>query len=360
MNIALAAGGTAGHIEPALATARAIKAIDEKANIFLIGTPTGLEATLVPNTEFGLATISAKAFPRRINLSAVTFVISLIRSSYQAYKILKNNKVDLVVGFGAYVSFSVYVAARKLRIPVIIHEGNAKAGIANRFFAKKANLVYQCFDNSLPSAITIGMPLREAIVNFDPVASRAEALAKFKLDPNKKTILVFGGSQGAVKINSALYEIIGLVTAAGFQVLHSVGPNKPFEKSFDIDPNYHPFSYIDQMELAYAVADLVISRSGAMTVAEVTALAKVAIYIPFASGNGEQSVNIKEIVENGGAFLVNDHELSGEKLFALIKEIFASPQRFNQMQTVSKSYGRREAAQILAKSALALASRKSN
>jgi UDP-N-acetylglucosamine--N-acetylmuramyl-(pentapeptide) pyrophosphoryl-undecaprenol N-acetylglucosamine transferase len=358
VNIALAAGGTAGHIEPALATAKAIKSLDLNVRVFLIGTSKGLETTLVPKAGFELATINAKAFPRKISLSALMFPFTLLNAKKQAVKILAKNQVNLVIGFGAYVSFPVYLAARKLKIPVIIHEGNAKAGIANKFFAKKANLVFQCFDNSLPQAITIGMPLRDSIVNFDSVVAKNSGLNKFNLDSNKKTILVFGGSQGAVKINQALYEVIGLLTVAGFQVLHAVGPNKPIEKSFDIDPNYHPVSYIDQMELAYAVADLVISRSGAMTVAEVTALGKVAIFVPFASGNGEQAINIKEIVKNGGAYMINDNELTGEKLFTQVKEIFSSEKRLKHVAAVSKSYGRRDAAQILAKSALTLAQSK--
>jgi UDP-N-acetylglucosamine--N-acetylmuramyl-(pentapeptide) pyrophosphoryl-undecaprenol N-acetylglucosamine transferase len=354
MTIALAAGGTAGHIEPALATARAIKALNSNQDIFLIGTPKGLESKLVPSAGFKLELIRAQALPRKLSIALLKMPFSLLLARSQAIKILKKNKVDLVVGFGAYVSYPVYLAAKKLKIPVIIHEGNAKPGIANKFFAKDAKIVFQCFEHSLPKAITVGMPLRETIANSSILEQKSEAIELFKLNPQKRTLLVFGGSQGALKINQALFDVIGLLTAAGYQVLHAVGPNKPITQTLDIYPDYHPVSYIDRMDLAYAAADLVISRSGAMTVAEVTALGKVAIFIPFPSGNGEQSLNIKELISAGGAFTVSDSELTGERLFTMVNEIFKAEARFQQVAEISAGFGRRDAAQVLADSALAL------
>jgi UDP-N-acetylglucosamine--N-acetylmuramyl-(pentapeptide) pyrophosphoryl-undecaprenol N-acetylglucosamine transferase len=352
MSIALAAGGTAGHIEPALATARAIKAVSPDQDVFIVGTRQGLEAKLVPSAGFRLEVIKAQALPRKLSFTLFKMPFSLFFAKSQAVSILKKNQVKLVIGFGAYVSYPVYLAAKKLKIPVIIHEGNAKPGIANRFFARHAKIIYQCFDNSLSGATTIGMPLRETISNTKIVQSKDEALKFFKLNPKKKTLLVFGGSQGALKINQALFDVIGLLTAAGYQVLHAVGPNKPIVQTLDIYPDYHPVSYIDRMDLAYAAADLVVSRSGAMTVAEITALGKVAIFVPFASGNGEQSLNIKELISKGGAFTITDSELTGERLFALINEIFKSPGKFGQVSEVSASFGKRDAAQVLADSAL--------
>jgi UDP-N-acetylglucosamine--N-acetylmuramyl-(pentapeptide) pyrophosphoryl-undecaprenol N-acetylglucosamine transferase len=356
-SIALAAGGTAGHIEPALATARAILKQKVDAKIYLIGTPKGLESKLVPSAGFHLELVNASALPRKISMQLFLFPFNLFISRAQAIKILKSNKTALVIGFGAYVSFPVYLAAKKLKIPIIIHEGNAKPGIANRFFYKKAKYVFQCFENSLPGAETIGMPLRESISSISLTDARIEGCQLFGLDPKKQTLLVFGGSQGALKINKALTEVIGLLTAAGFQVLHAVGPNKQIEKTLDIFPDYHPVSYIDRMDLAYAVADLVVSRSGAMTVSEVTALGKVAIFVPFPSGNGEQSENIRELIANGAAVTISDAELTGEKLLGTILDLFKSDEKLSQLSKAATNFGRRDADQILARKALTLLSK---
>lgn len=355
--IALAAGGTAGHIEPALATARAIMKLKSDSEIYLIGTPKGLESKLVPSAGFRLELVSASALPRKFSIQTFLLPFHLLYSRAQAIQILKANNTALVIGFGAYVSFPVYLAAKKLKIPVIIHEGNAKPGIANKFFYKRAQYVFQCFEKSLPGAETIGMPLRESISNISMADARLEGYKSFGLNPKKRTLLFFGGSQGALKINKALGEVIGLVTAAGFQVLHAVGPNKQIEKTFDIVPNYHPVSYIDRMDLAYAVADLVISRSGAMTVSEVTALGKVAIFVPFPSGNGEQSENIRELIISGAALTINDAEFTGQKLFSTIVDLFKSDEKLIQLSKAAASFGRRDADQILAARALALISK---
>lgn len=353
-SIALAAGGTAGHIEPALATARALNLKLPELNIYVIGTPKGLESTLVPKSGFALELINARPLPRRINFSSLLFPVHLLIARNSALKVLKKNETELVIGFGAYVSFPVYLAAKNLKIPVIIHEGNAKPGIANRFFYKKAKKVFQCFEDSLPNAETIGMPLKKDIAAINIEEARSAGYEHFALDKKKKTLLVFGGSQGAAKINTSLREVIGLLMSAGFQVIHAVGPNKSIEKTSDNFADYHPVSYIERMDLAYAVADLVISRSGAMTVAEVTALGKPAIFIPFPSGNGEQSENIKTLVEQGAALTISDKELTGERLIGLILELFKSDIKLSQLAERSQKFGRRDADQILANAALTL------
>lgn len=358
ISVALAAGGTAGHIEPALATARALKTKLPEARIFLIGTAKGLESTLVPKSGFELELINAKPLPRKFRPATLLFPFNLIKARASAIKSLKKNNTDLVIGFGAYVSYPVYLAAKNLGIPVIIHEGNAKPGIANKFFYKKAEQVFQCFENSLPKAQTIGMPLRSEIASLDLVSARQAGFKHFNLDEKKKTLLVFGGSQGASKINTALKEVIGLLTSAGFQVLHAVGPNKPIEKTYDTFADYHPVPYIDRMDLAYASADLVISRSGAMTVAEVTALGKPAIFIPFPSGNGEQKENIKNLVEQGAAVTISDGELTGERLIGQVLELFKSENKLGQLAQRASQFGRRDADQVLAIAALALLSEK--
>lgn len=360
ISIALAAGGTAGHIEPALSTARALREKLSNANIYLIGTPKGLESTLVPRSGFSLELINAKALPRKFTLASLLFPLDLFKARASAIRTLRENKTNLVIGFGAYVSYPVYLAAKKLNIPVIIHEGNAKPGIANKFFYKKAAKVFQCFDNSLPKAQTVGMPLRKEISDLNIASARKLAYEFFGLDENKKTLLVFGGSQGANKINSTLHEVIGLLTSAGFQVLHALGPDKIIERNNNTFSDYHPVSYIERMDLAYAVADLVISRSGAMTVAEITALGKAAIFVPFPSGNGEQSENIRHLIEAGAAITISDSDLTGERLLGQVMELFKSETKLRQLAERAKSFGRRDADQILAESAITLVNKKSN
>ena len=354
--IALAAGGTAGHIEPAIACAKAIKELDNNAEVFVVGTSKGLERNIVPQRGIELALIPATPLPRNISLGTLSLPFRLLAAKRIAQQLLVDRKVDCVVGFGAYVSLPVYLAAKKLKIPVIIHEGNKKAGLANRVGSKFAQEIFQMFPNSIKGAKTIGMPLRTEISNLNKESARNNARVSFGLDPNKQTLLVFGGSQGASSINKAIVESLQELQSSNIQVLHSIGSKNTIDERTKLFSFYHPVSYIEKMELAYAAADLVISRAGAMTIAEQTVLAMPAIYVPFASGNGEQSLNVSELVKDGGAIVISDAELSPALLVRQVKDLLVNPAKLSQISQAAGRHGLRDADKKVAQSALALAS----
>lgn len=354
--IALAAGGTAGHIEPAIACAKAIKELDTNAEVFIVGTSKGLERNIVPQRGIELALIPATPLPRSLSPETLSLPFRLLAAKRIAKQLLVDRKVDCVVGFGAYVSLPMYLAAKKLNIPVIIHEGNKKAGLANKIGSKFAKDVFQMFPNSIKGAKTIGMPLRSEISNLNKESSRKSARLNFGLDQNKQTLLVFGGSQGASSINKAIVDSLQELESLNIQILHAIGSKNSVAESTKNFDFYHPVSYIDKMELAYASADLVISRAGAMTIAEQTVLAMPAIYVPFASGNGEQSQNVAELVKDGGGVVISDAEISPVVLVRQIKELLANPAKLHEISQAASRHGLRDADKKVAQSALALAS----
>ncbi len=354
--IALAAGGTAGHIEPALACAKAIKEKDSSVEVFVVGTEKGLERTLVPQRGVELAIIPSTPMPRKVNLSLFSLPFRLFAATRIAQQLLRDRKVNCVVGFGAYVSLPVYLAAKKLGVPIIVHEGNKKAGLANRIGSRFAKQVFQMFPGSIKGALTIGMPLRREISTLDKDSTRLNARKSFGLANDKKTVLVFGGSQGSAFINQVISESLEQLQKMDIQILHSIGNKNSVDEATKKYDFYHPVSYIEKMELAYAAADLVVCRAGAMTIAEQTVLAIPAIYIPFASGNGEQRENVSELVKDGGGSLILESELTSNLLVSRIREIFESPTKLAQMSLAAGKHALRDADQKVAESALALAS----
>ena len=311
MKIAVAGGGTAGHIEPALNVADELVARGH--DVVAFGTERGLEQTLVPERGYRLRNIPPVPFPRRISRDALTFPWRLLDAVRQATAILKQEQVAVVVGFGGYVALPVYFAARRLGLPVVVHEANAKAGLANRVGALFAAAVYDTVPGSLRGATTVGIPVRRTFITLDRAALRAEALATFDLDDDRPVLLVFGGSQGARRLNAAVEAAGAMLIADGWQVLHAIGPKNEDQHITDL-PHYRTVPYIDRMDLAYAVADAAITRAGAMTVAELAAVGVPAIFVPLPIGNGEQRLNALPIVTAGGGFIVDDSTCTPERL----------------------------------------------
>ena len=338
-SIALAAGGTAGHIQPALACARTLKRKSSELDIFFIGTSRGLEQQLIPSTGFELNLIPAVMLPRKLSLGIIFFPFKLIQSISIALKIFKEKNVGCVVGFGAYVSLPCYIAAFLKRIPVIVHEGNKKSGFANRIGALIAKQVFQMFPGSIRNAQTVGMPIGPELKGFQKESLKLEALKYFNLNEKYKTLLVVGGSQGARSINHAIEEIIPLLNGKDIQVIHAVGKKNEIKQDLNSYSFYHPYSYIERMDLAYAVSDLVVSRAGAMTIAEQSVLGIPAIYVPFAVGNGEQIFNVQELINSGAGFLVLDSDLSGQKIYDLITKNIFDEKKLNNMSQIAKSFG---------------------
>ena len=222
-------------------------------------------------------------------------------------EVLRRTDADVVVGFGGYVAAPAYLAARRLGIPLVVHEANARAGLANRLGARLTPWVAEAVPGALPHARYLGVPLRPAVAHLDRAARRAEARERLGLDPDLPTLLVSGGSQGSRRLNEATAGAAAALGAAGVQVLHATGP--AHEVSVDRaagDPPYVVVPYLERMDLAYAAADLMLCRAGAMTCAELAAVGLPAVYVPLPIGNGEQRLNARPVVDAGGGLVVDD------------------------------------------------------
>jgi UDP-N-acetylglucosamine--N-acetylmuramyl-(pentapeptide) pyrophosphoryl-undecaprenol N-acetylglucosamine transferase len=307
----LAGGGTAGHVNPLLAVADRIRDSEPDAVIAVLGTNEGLEARLVPLRGYELLTVPKLPFPRKPNLAALRFPREFSRLVARIRTIIREREIDVVVGFGGYVSAPAYVAARRQKTPIAIHEANAKPGIANRLGSRLSRHVGVAFRGTrLPHARFVGMPLRREIEQLDRRATRGEALAFFGLDERRPTLLVTGGSQGAKHLNEVIRESAALIIGAGWQILHIVGDR--FGSDDSELAHYHRLAYCDRMELAFAATDLAVTRAGSATVSELTALAVPAVYVPLSFGNGEQRLNAAGAVQAGAAVLVDNARFTGE------------------------------------------------
>lgn len=307
----LAGGGTAGHVNPLLAVADRIRSSEADATVLVLGTAEGLEARLVPAAGFELLTIAKLPFPRRPNGAAVTFLPRLRRASREVAALIAEHGVDVVVGFGGYASAPGYLAARRARVPLVIHEANARPGLANRLGSRFARRVGVAFEGTpLRNARLVGMPLRREIERLDRVAVRRQALSAFGLDDARPTLLVTGGSLGARRINRTVFDSAERLTATGWQVVHIQGDRA--ELADPGIPGYHLMEYCDRMDLAFAVTDLAVSRAGAATVCELSALGIPAVYIPYPVGNGEQRFNAAGVVGARGGILVADADFVPE------------------------------------------------
>ncbi len=245
MNIVLAGGGTAGHIEPALNLADQLKAIDPDINITVLGTSRGLEVDLVPARGYKLELIPAVPLPRKFSGDLVTLPTRLRSAIKQTRDLLHALEADVVVGFGGYVSIPAYLAARG-EVPIVVHEANARAGLANRVGARFADAVAETVPDSLPRAQLIGIPLRKAIEQLDRNQTRKQAREHFGISNDATCVLVFGGSQGSVKLNSVISDCLAENTFGDIVILHSVGLKNEFPQPES--EKYRPLNYIDRMD----------------------------------------------------------------------------------------------------------------
>lgn len=309
----LAGGGTAGHVNPLLAVADALREREPQAQILVLGTREGLESRLVPERGYELLFVDKVPFPRKPNAAAARFPARWRRAIAQVRAHIREHGVDVVVGFGGYASAPAYVAARRERIPFVVHEANARPGLANILGARSAAATGVAFEGTkIRGGEVVGMPLRREIVDLDAVALRAEAAEFFGLDPQRPVLLVFGGSLGARRINTAIGDSWRDILDAGWQIVHAVG-----ERNEHVDPGapgYALVPYLDRMDLAFALADLIVSRSGAATVSEISALGIPALYVPYAVGNGEQALNAGSAVRAGAARIIPDAEFTGDRV----------------------------------------------
>lgn len=348
--VVVAGGGTAGHIEPALALADAVRRLRPDARVVALGTERGLENQLVPARGYPLELIPPVPMPRKATPELLRLPLKVRESVKQTRAVLDRVGADVVVGFGGYVALPAYLAARG-RTPIVVHEANARAGLANKVGARFAERVAAAVpDSGLPGAQVLGIPLRHSITTLDRQGLRAEARRHFGLDPDAPTLLVFGGSQGARTVNTALSGAAGDFATNGIGVLHAHGPRNTLAvQTITGAPPYVPVPYLERMDLAYAAADLVLCRSGAMTVAEVSAVGLPAVFVPLPHGNGEQALNARPVVDAGGALIVPDGELTTQKIVHEVIPLLLDSARLAGMSKATQGTGHREAAEQLAK-----------
>jgi UDP-N-acetylglucosamine--N-acetylmuramyl-(pentapeptide) pyrophosphoryl-undecaprenol N-acetylglucosamine transferase len=319
-----------------LALAQSLRALDH--HVVALGTKEGLEARLVPQRGFELLTIARLPFPRKPSGYALLFPLRFAKAVRQVMKIIKSQRIDAVVGFGGYASAPAYLAAFLARKPLVIHEANALAGIANRIGAKLTKNIAVAFPNSdlSPAAIT-GMPLRTEIVESVAGYDKEQARIEFGLNPFMTTLLVTGGSLGAKSINEAIIQARAVLNAAGIQILHIVGDRANLEEVSE--PGYRRLNYCDHMDAAIAASDMAVSRAGSSTVSEFAACGLPAIYVPYPVGNGEQKFNAATVVEAGGGKLVADTDFTLDYISFDLIPAMSHSSSLRRMSEAAKSVG---------------------
>ncbi|GAA3696450.1 undecaprenyldiphospho-muramoylpentapeptide beta-N-acetylglucosaminyltransferase [Zhihengliuella alba] len=354
-SIVLAGGGTAGHVSPLLAIARALQDRHPEALIVAVGTESGMETRLVPAAGYRLETIERVPMPRRPGRALLRLPFRFVQAVKHAGDIIERAAADVVVGVGGYVCTPVYIAARLRGVPVVIHEANARAGLANKVGARIAARVAAAFEGTgLPRAEVVGMPMRAEIAGLDREAERRSARIGLGLDPEARTLVVTGGSSGAVSMNRAVADAVAAITrrVPGAQVLHITGRDKQIlddEGRLVTAPGYVQVEYVDGMERAYAAADLMVCRSGAGTVCELAAVGLPSVLVPLPIGNGEQRHNGQPLVNAGGAVMVENSEFTAEYFETTVLPLLDDAERLEAMGRRAAAYGKRDAAEAMAR-----------
>ena len=359
MRVVLAGGGSAGHIEPALALADALRQADASIQVTCLGTERGLETRLVPLRGYELALIPAVPLPRSVTPELLTVPGRLAGAVHAVGTILDRVGADVLVGFGGYVATPAYLAAKRHKVPIVVHEANPFPGIANRLGAHLTTHVFTGHpDTKLRNGKYLGLPIRRAIAELDRLAVGDTARAHFGLRRDLPVLLVFGGSQGARSLNQALAGAVDEIRNAGVQVLHVTGlrhsgaPQPPAGARAPSGVPYVTVPYVDEMDLAYAAADFALCRAGAMTCAELTAVGLPAAYVPLPIGNGEQRLNALPIIARGGGILVDDADLTAQWIKSSLLPVLTDIDQVAEMSEAAASMGRKDADRWLAKAVM--------
>lgn len=352
LSVVMAGGGSAGHVSPLLAIAGAIRKRSPEAAIVAVGSKGGLEETLVPAAGYDLALIDRIPLPRKPSVDLLKLPVRMRKAITTAKNILVNANADVLVGVGGYVCTPMYLAAKSLGVPIVIHEANTKAGLANKVGSWYTSHVGTAFAaTKIRHAHLVGMPMRADIAGLDRAAARAGARERLGLDPDRPTLIVTGGSLGALRLNRAVAGAVDALSAAGIQTLHITGKGKPV---LDTDgtpltaPLYQQREYVDVMADVYAAADLLLCRSGAGTVSEVAAVGLPAVFVPLPIGNGEQARNAEELVAAQAALLVADAELDGQWIQSQLVPLCLDAPRLARMGEAAARLGISDAAERMA------------
>jgi UDP-N-acetylglucosamine--N-acetylmuramyl-(pentapeptide) pyrophosphoryl-undecaprenol N-acetylglucosamine transferase len=353
MKAIIAAAGTGGHINPGIAIANEIKKQEPNSEIIFIGTNRGLENDLVPRAGYELKTINAYGFNRSISIENIKKVYQTFHSIKEAKKIIENFQPDVVIGTGGYICVPVGLAAKKKKVPLILHESNAFPGVAIKMLSSKANKILVGFADAKPrlpkakEVVVTGTPTKVKKVELSE-QKKQELLVQNDLKTDKPIVLFFGGSQGAKSINTSLIQIIGMKQNQNYQIMWAAGPAQYEEIKFILKreysltieniPNVKIVPYIYNMEEMMNMVDLVVARSGAMTITEIANVGKPAIFIPFPfATENHQEYNAKVLEKIGAAKMILDKDLNAKKLNQTIENLVQDKKKLKQMGEKAKS-----------------------
>jgi UDP-N-acetylglucosamine--N-acetylmuramyl-(pentapeptide) pyrophosphoryl-undecaprenol N-acetylglucosamine transferase len=347
LSVVLAGGGTTGHVAPLLALADCLRRRDPATKIVALGTAEGLESRLVPAAGYDLELMPRVPLPRRPTADLLRLPGKLNSAIAAAAKVMEG--ADVMVGFGGYVSAPAYLAARRLGVPIVVHEANARPGVANRLGARFTNHVAVTFPGTpLHNGQVLGLPLRRQITTLDRYSQRATARVALGLSPHMTTLFVTGGSLGAQQLNDTFGASAWALVQAGIQVLHTAGKGKSVPFEGDQPHDYLVTEYLDRMDLAYAACDAVVCRAGAGNVSEVTALGLPAAYVPLPIGNGEQKLNAEPVVAAGGGLLVDNSDCVPSWVVSTLIPLLSDPHRLEAMGQQAAAFGIRDGDERLA------------
>ncbi|HNS17621.1 MAG TPA: undecaprenyldiphospho-muramoylpentapeptide beta-N-acetylglucosaminyltransferase [Bacteroidales bacterium] len=363
-HILLSGGGTGGHIFPAIAIANALKRMLNDPEILFVGAKGRMEMQKVPHAGYPIKGIWISGFQRKLSLKNLLFPLKVLVSLVAAGRIIKRFQPDVVIGTGGYASGPALKAAARRHIPTLIHEQNSYPGITNRLLAKQADCIcvaHQGMDRYFPvkKIIFTGNPVREDVVRI--TGKREEAVSFFGLDENKATLLIIGGSQGALSVNQAMAAHLETFCNAGIQVIWQTG-HPFFDRAGELvndrfSEHIHVHSFIERMDLAYAAADVVVSRAGAIAISELCLVMKPAILVPLPhAAEDHQTKNALKLVENHAALMIRDEDL--HRSFAeTVMELIKNKEQQQQLREEIGKMGSADAAFKIAQEAVRLMKR---
>jgi UDP-N-acetylglucosamine--N-acetylmuramyl-(pentapeptide) pyrophosphoryl-undecaprenol N-acetylglucosamine transferase len=357
IRVLIAAGGTGGHLYPGIAIAEEWMRMHPDSKVLFVGTTRGPEQKAVPAAGFELRTIAVRGLPRRPGLGWITALVGLIRGLTQTFRLVVDFKPHVVVGTGSYVSAPAVLVARLFGIPVIVQEQNSIPGATNRWLNLVADEVHISFLESRGyfrrknNLRVSGNPIRRSLLFQD----KESAYATFGLDPEKRTVFVFGGSRGAQSINRAVEGALPLLTSVGrLQMIWQTGQEDFEAIRKRIEPAPIPvrlYPYLEAIEKAYAIADIAVCRAGAMTIAELTACGIAAILVPYPHATRDhQTHNARGLLDRDAALVIPDHELTPEALASRIESLVRDEPRLRRLARNSRAFARVDAAQRIARS----------
>lgn len=357
MTILFAGGGTGGHVYPAIAIADEIRKIDPKCRIVFAGTKKKIEARVVPQKGFEFHPIWISGFSRRLTFGNILFPVKVIVALFQSFFLIRSVQPDVVLGTGGYVSGPVVFVASLLGIPTVMHESNSYPGVTTRILASRVSMVFVMFEITrkwLPESArvaVIGNPTRAELSSV----SRKEGSAYFGLHAERPTVLAFGGSLGAASINTAMKIVAEYAVNGDIQIIWQTGETEMQQPSENTrHPNIKVMRYIDRMDCAYAAADVVVCRSGATTLAELTRLGKPAILVPYPYAAADhQTLNAEAMVQSGAAVMIGDKDVR-EKLLPEIQSLLSDSERRQEMSRKSTALGKPDAGEEIARKIISM------